>query len=118
MCKKSIEIAKISKHISDYLIYDLNTFQNGISEHPTIYFTGDLVRQSRFLATRIAKFGATKAPQEHKNITDSLTSLTRRLHRYCDQLEKVKSNGKDFVPLLRKELRKLKHIHHRWINRL
>jgi len=40
--------------------------------------------------------------------------LSNLLYKNCERLEKVNSNGKDFLPLLRKELKKFRKLQHTW----
>ena len=45
----------------------------------------------------------------------TLRWLTYRLLQNCKRLEKCDSNGKDFMPVLKKELKKFKKLYSNWI---
>ena len=45
----------------------------------------------------------------------SLDQLTSSLYRTCERLERAESNGKDFVRILRREIRKFRKLQHKWM---
>jgi len=45
----------------------------------------------------------------------SLKSVTNKLYQKCERLEHSESNGKDFVRLLRKEIKKFKRLQQSWM---
>jgi hypothetical protein len=50
---------------------------------------------------------------KHKHIA-SVERLSKLLYVNCKRLEKTHSNGKDFLPILRKELKKFRTLQHTW----
>ncbi len=113
--KKALEIFTLSSHISKYLIQDLAALQTNGREDPNIYFTGDIVQQSISLAPEIVKAESkTFSEEKHKHIL-SLSHLTNVLYKNCERLEKTNSNGKEFLPILRNELKKFKKLQHIWM---
>ncbi len=113
--KKANEIITLSSHISRYLVYDLAPLrQNGI-EDPNIYFTGDIVQQSISLAPEILKAESKTFSEDKYKHTTSLTRLTNRLYKNCERLERTNSNGKEFLSILRKELKKFKILQRNWM---
>lgn len=113
--KKALEILTLSSHISKYLVQDLAPLQSNGNENPNIYFTGDIVQQSISLAPEIVKAESkTFSEEKHKHIL-SLSHLTNVLYKNCERLEKTNSNGKEFLPLLRNELKKFKKLQHIWM---
>ena len=44
----------------------------------------------------------------------SLKRLTNLLYKNSYRLERSNSNGRDFLPILRRELKKFKRIQHAW----
>jgi hypothetical protein len=112
--KKAIEIFTLSRHISKYLVHDLAPLQpNGI-EDPNIYFTGDIVQQSISLAPEIIKAESKTFSEEKHKHAASLFQLTNILYKNCERLENANSNGKDFLQLLRKEIKRFKKIQRIW----
>ncbi len=113
--KKALEIFTLSSQISKYLVPDLAPLQSNGFEDPTIYFTGDIVQQSISLAPEIVKAESkTFSEEKHKHVL-SLSNLTNVLYKNCERLENVHSNGKEFLPLLRNELKKFKQLQHIWM---
>ena len=113
--RKAQEIFTLSSHISKYLAQDLATSNSNGYEDPNIYFTGDIVQQSISLAPEIEKAESKVFSEEkHKHVL-SLSHLTNVLYKNCERLEKTSSNGKEFLPLLRNELKKFKKLQHTWM---
>lgn len=113
--KKALEIFTLSSHISKYLVQDLAALQTNGREDPNIYFTGDIVQQSISLAPEIIKAESkTFSEEKHKHVL-SLSHLTNVLYNNCERLERTNSNGKEFLPILRNELKKFKKLQHIWM---
>ncbi|WP_348637315.1 hypothetical protein [Aquimarina sp. 2201CG14-23] len=96
-------------------MHDLSPLEKNGNENPFIYFTGDIVKQSDSLVPEIIK--AENQPFQNDRIKHaiSLESLTNKLYKNCERLERSESNGKDFIKLLRKELKKFKRLQRSWM---
>ena len=113
--KKAQEIFTLSRHISTYLTDDLAVLQEDGNEDPSIYFGGDIVQQSVSLAPEILKAESeTDAEEKHKHAA-SVTRLVNRIHKNCERLEHANSNGKDFLPILRGEIKKFRKLQRSWM---
>ena len=113
--KKALEIFTLSSQISKYLVPDLAPLQTNGFEDPNIYFTGDIVQQSNSLVPEIIQAESkTFSEEKHKHVL-SLSHLTNVLYKNCERLEHSHSNGKEFLPLLRNELKKFKKLQHIWM---
>lgn len=113
--QKAMEILKLSQNISIYLNNDLNKLKKDGSEDQFIYFSGDIVQQSTCLAPEIANAELETFPnRRHKHIV-SLKRLTKKIYKNSYRLEQSNSNGKDFLPLLRTELKKFKKLQKTWL---
>ncbi|WP_345005678.1 hypothetical protein [Snuella lapsa] len=113
--KKAMEIFALSQSISTYLNHDLSELKEDGSEDQHIYFSGDIVQQSVSLAPEIANAERERySDRKHKHI-DALKRLTNRLYKNAYRLEHSNSNGKDFLPILRSELRKFKKLQRTWM---
>lgn len=113
--KKALEIFDLSRSISKYLSVDLAPLQRNGNEDPDIYFTGDIIQQSISLAPEILKAESKSFSEEKHKHTTYITNLTNRLYKNCERLENVNSNGKDFLNLLRKEIKKFKDLQKKWM---
>jgi hypothetical protein len=113
--KKAIEIFALSQNISMYLRHDLSSLKSDGTEDANIYFSGDIVQQSVSLAPEIVKAELERfSDKKHKHIA-SLKQLTNKLYKNSYRLERSNSNGKDFLPILRRELKKFKKMQHSWM---
>ena len=112
---QAIEVLKLSRSVSNYLVYDLAHLKKDGSEDPCVYFTGDIVRQSDSLAPEILKAENQAFQDDRLKHAASLDQLTSSLYRTCERLERAESNGKDFVRILRREIRKFRKLQHKWM---
>ena len=113
--KKALEIFSLSRKISSSLNYDLSVLTPDGKEDKHIYFSGDIVQQSESLAPEIIKAETERfTEKKHKHIA-SVKRLTNMLYNNCLRLEQSSSNGKDFLPVLRKELKKFSKLQRRWL---
>jgi len=113
--KKAMEIFTLSRHISSYFVYDLVSLRTNGSEDPYIYFTGDIVQQSVSLAPEILKAESQPFSEEKHKYAASVIRLTNLLYKNCERLEHVNSNAKDFLPILRQELKKFRRLQRTWM---
>jgi len=111
---QAMEIFILSRSISTYLNQDLCVLKADGSEDNDIYFSGDIVQQSESLVPEIVNAERERhSDKKHIHIA-SLKRLTNLLYKNSYRLEKSNSNGRDFLPILRRELKKFKRIQHAW----
>ncbi|GAA0726219.1 hypothetical protein GCM10009430_32980 [Aquimarina litoralis] len=113
--KKALEILILSKSVSKYLAYDLAPLEKNGNENPFIYFTGDIVKDSDSLVPRIMDVENQVFQDDRLKHANLLENLTNKLYKNCERLERSHSNGKDFVRLLRKEVKKFKKLQRHWM---
>ena len=113
--KKAQEIGRLSRAISTYLMIDLAPLNPNGSEDPNIYFSGDIVQQSISLSEEIIKAERTAIADKKYMHARTLRWLTYRLMQNCKRLEQCNSNGKAFMHILRRELKKFKRLHKYWM---
>ncbi|WGK63747.1 hypothetical protein [Croceiramulus getboli] len=111
---KALDIKRLSRLISDYLQYELTPLRADGREDESLYFTGDIIRQGDSLAPEILKAEAYPFQEERLRQVQSVERLTRSLQRTCDRLARVESNGRDFIDLLRQEIRGFKSLQRNW----
>ena len=111
--KKALEIVGLSQRISKVLRYDLSDLKDDGTEDQDIYVTGDIIQQSESLAPEILK--AELSQTEKQRHVDTLDGLSRRLYRSCIRLEHSNSTGKDYLPILRKELKNFRRLQRSWM---
>lgn len=113
--KKALEIFMLSRNISQYLGQDLSNLNSDGSEDPHIYFSGDIVQQSVCLAPEILKAESQPFSELKQKHVASINKLTHLLFTNCERLERSQSNGKDFLPILRNELKKFRKLQRSWM---
>ena len=113
--QKAMDIFHLSRSISHYFVDDLNYIQANGKEHPDIYFTGDIVQQSVSLGPEILRAERQAFSEDKHRHAASVTRLTNLLYKNCERLERTSSNGRDFLPLLRKELKKFRRLQRVWM---
>jgi len=112
--KKAIDILVLSRSISQYVQEDLSTLKIDGKEDSNIYFSGDIIHQSESLAPEIAKAQLERYSDTKYQHIDSVKRLTNRLYKNCRRLENCNSNGKEYISILRKELKKFKQLQYVW----
>ncbi len=113
--QKAMEIMTLSRSISTYLNQDLSALLHDGSENNHIYFSGDIVQQSVSLAPEIVKAEQERYSDKKYIHIASVKRLTALLNKNIRRLEQCNSNGKDYLPLLRSELKKFKKLQHTWM---
>lgn len=113
--EKAMEIFRLSRSISHYFVDDLNYLQDDGKEDPYVYFSGDIVQQSVSLAPEILKAESESFSENKHKYAASVTRLTNSLYKNCERLEKTHSNGRDFLPVLRNELKKFRKLQRSWM---
>ncbi|MGC1632526.1 MAG: hypothetical protein WA749_10495 [Gelidibacter sp.] len=110
-----MEIIILSRSISTYLNQDLSYLKPDGSEDNHIYFSGDIIQQSTSLAPEIVNAVIERhSDKKYKHIA-SLERLTTMLYKNCKRLEQSHSNGREYLPILRSELRKFRRLQHSWM---
>lgn len=112
--KQAIEIIILSRSISTYLNQDLSYLKPDGSEDHHIYFSGDIVQQSSSLAPEIVNAEMSRYSDKKYKHLATLERLTNLLYKNCKRLEKSHSNGRDYLPILRYELKKFRSLQRNW----
>ena len=113
--QKAMDIIVLSRSISTYISQDLSYLRPDGSEDLDIYFSGDIIQQSESLAPEIEKAEAERfSERKHKHFA-SLERLVNRLHLNCNRLQNCNSNGRDYLPILQKELKKFRRLQRTWM---
>lgn len=113
--QKAMEIIVLSRSISNYINQDLEYLKPDGSEDSHIYFSGDIVQQSASIAPEIVNAELERySDKKHKHVA-SVERLTNQLYYNCKRLMHCNSNGKDYLPILRNELKKFKQLQKIWM---
>ncbi|MAN59952.1 MAG: hypothetical protein CMC08_08985 [Flavobacteriaceae bacterium] len=112
--QKAHEIFMLSRSISQYFVHDLAALQEDGKEDPHLYFSGDIVQQSESLAPEILKAESQRFSEAKYRHAATVARLTNLLYKNCERLERSNTNGKEFLDLLRNELKKFRILHRNW----
>ncbi|MFD0861457.1 hypothetical protein ACFQ1M_04510 [Sungkyunkwania multivorans] len=113
--KKAIEIFSLSRRIASYLTYDKDLLQMEFSKERVDHEAGDLVMQSLGLAPSIAAVQTQQSYLLKMQHAQSLRKLTIGIGKLCERLEASSAEGKEFLQLLRKELKKFRKLQRDWM---
>ena len=112
---KAQEIFTLSRGIASCVIEDITFRDPHNHEDPTLYLTGDIVQQSVSLGPEILKAEQQLFQEEKHRHIASVERLSKLLYANCKRLEKINGNGKYFLPILKKELKKFKSLQNTWM---
>ncbi|WP_031425843.1 hypothetical protein [Flavimarina sp. Hel_I_48] len=112
---QALEILKLSRSISGFLAYDLSELDEKGNEQEAIYFTGDMVMHSDALAPSIIAAENELFQDDRMRHAVSVEHVTQKLLNTCERLERAESNGREFLSLLRKELKKFNRLQQKWV---
>ncbi len=110
-----MDIIVLSRSISTYLNHDLCYLGTDGKEDEDIYFSGDIVQQSVSLTPEIINAERERYSDKKYRHIEAVDRLINKLHKNCKRLEKVNSNGKDYLPVLKKELKKFRTLQRTWM---
>ncbi|MBO3116256.1 hypothetical protein J4050_05825 [Winogradskyella sp. DF17] len=113
--KKAQDIIMLSRSISTYLHYDLSYLNADGTEDGDIYFTGDIVQQSVNLAPEIINAEREPFPEKKRKHIERLDRLVSLLNRNCTRLEKTNSNGRDYLLVLKGEIKTFRKLQRTWM---
>lgn len=113
--KKALEILSLSRNISHYLQYNMAPLCNEGREHPSIYLTGDIILHSNFLGDSILDAENEILSENRDKHFNAIEKWSYRLHKNCERLEQHSDNGKEFIRLLKHEIRRFRALQRKWM---
>lgn len=113
--QKAMDIIVLSRSISTYINHDLCTLSENGEEDEHIYFSGDIVQQSACLTPEIINAERARFSDKKHEHVEAVNRLVSKLYNNCKRLERINSNGKDYLPILKKELKKFRKLQRTWI---
>ncbi len=113
--KQAKVVYMLSQSLSSYLQPDLAVLLKNGLEDVSIYATGDIIQQSGGLAPQIINAELDRFSDKKFEHIASLKQLTYKLQKSCKRLENCRSNGREYIPILRKELKKFRKLQASWM---
>jgi len=112
---KALEILSLSRNISNYLNYEMANLKYEGTEHPAIYLTGDIILHSNYLGDSILDAEKEVLSEKRDKHLTAIEKWTYRLHKNCERLEQQSDYGKDFIRLLKYEVRRFRVLQRKWM---
>ena len=116
--KKSLDIFKLSRRVAAYITDDKDLVSMYKSGSLSDNYADNLVMNAYRLVPKIVETETQKTMSLKLKYAKSLQYFIERIYQDCLKLESIKIQGKDYVQLLRKELKKLRKIHVNYVNSL
>jgi len=116
--KKSIDIFKLSRHVASYVTDDKDIFSMYRSGGKSDNYADNLVMNAYRLVPKIVETETQSNRTLKLKYAKSLRVFIDRIYQDCKNLETTKIQGKDFVQMLRNELKNLRKIHNSYVNSL
>ena len=116
--QKSLYIFKLARRISAYITNDKDIMEMYVSDERSDRYADNLLMNALGLVPKIVETECQENPGLKLKYALSLRYFIDGLYQNCLQLESTKIPGKDFVRLLRKELRHLRKIHKHYVKSL
>ena len=116
--QKSIDIFKLARRVASYITDDKDVISMYRSGSKSDNYSDNLVMNAFRLVPKIVETESQENPKQKLKYAKSLRYYIDRLYKNCLQLENTKIKGKDFVQLLRNELKNLRKIHKKYVNSL
>ena len=116
--QKAIDIFKLSRQVAAYITDDKDVISMYRSGKKADNYADNLVMNAFRLVPKIAETEEQENPGTKLKYAKSLRYFIDRLYQDCLKLESAKINGRDFVRMLRRELKHFKKAHKLYVNSL
>lgn len=116
--QKSLYIFRLARRIASYITNDKDILSMYMSDKRSYRYADNLLMNAFGLVPKIVETECQENPGLKLKYAQSLRFFIDGLYQNCLQLESTKIQGKDFVRLLRKELRHLRKIHKHYVKSL
>ena len=114
--KKAIEIFALTRSIASYVTNDKDVLSIHKSNTEIDKYTDSIIMNSLALAPKIAEIETEKSTPIKLRLAKSFESIVMNIDRDCTSLEETKIHGKDYLKLLKVEVKKLKLLYKNYIN--
>ncbi|PCH54117.1 MAG: hypothetical protein COC22_00885 [Flavobacteriaceae bacterium] len=116
--QKSLDVFKLSRHVASYLTDDKDLISMYRSGEKSDNYADNLVMNAFRLVPKIVETEIQDNPSLKLKYAKSLRYFIDRIYNDCITLDTTILHGKDFLLMLRKELKILRKIHKCYVNSL
>lgn len=114
--KKALDIFKLSRSVATYITDDKDVITMYRSGNKSDNYADNLVMNAFRLVPKVVEAEIQESPKIKLKYAKSLRYFIDRLYQDCLNLESTRIQGKDFVRMLRNELKMLRKIHKNYVN--
>jgi len=116
--QKSLAVFELARRVASYITDDKDMIFMYRSGSKTDNYADNLVMNAYRLVPKIAEVETQNSKSSKLKLAISLRYFIDRIYQDCVTLENAKIQGKDFVQLLRDELKHLRKIHKNYVKSL
>jgi len=116
--QKSIDVFKLSRSVASYITDDKDVISMYRSGDKSDNYADNLVMNAFRLVPKVVETETQESPTKKLKYAKSLRYFIDVIYQDCLKLERTKIQGKDFVRLLRNELKSLRKIHRLYVSSL
>ena len=116
--QKSIDVFKLSRSVASYITDDKDVISMYRSGDKSDNYADNLVMNAFRLVPKVVETETQESPTKKLKYAKSLRYFIDIIYQDCLKLERTKIQGKDFVRLLRNELKSLRKIHRLYVGSL
>lgn len=116
--QKSLDVFKLSRSVASYVTDDKDIISMYRSGNASDNYADNLVMNAYRLVPKVVETETQESPITKLKYAKSLRYFIDVLYQDCLHLESSRIQGKDFVRMLRNELKSLQKIHRLYVNSL
>ena len=106
----------MSRQVVSYISYDKDVLTLNASNNQIDQYANNIIMDALGLAPKIAEAEFQKNPIVKLKYAKSIELFIDRIYHNSKMLENTRTQGKDFLKLLRKELIHLRELHMHYVN--
>lgn len=112
--KKALELCEISRHIVSYISFNKDLIKLHQSNSLRDIIAGSLLTDTVLIPKKIEQAEYSECYAERVKNASFINIMIQNLNSYCTGLEKDEANDKDYLQLLRQEIRSFRKTFKKW----
>ena len=112
--KKALELSEISRHIVSYVSFNKDLLKLYQSNSLRDIIAGSLLTDTTLISKKIAQAEYSESYAERIKTASFINIMIRNLNSYCTGLERDGVKEKEYLQLLRQEIRSFRKTFKKW----
>lgn len=112
--RKALELSEISRHIVSYVSFNKDLLKLYQSNSLRDIIAGSLLTDTTLISKKIAQVEYSKSYAERIKTATFINIMIRNLNSYCTGLEQDGVKEKEYLQLLRQEIRSFRKTFKKW----